>query len=189
MKRVLAIMGSPRKNKNTDNLLDMVIKGIKEKDAQVNKFYLSNLSISHCTACGFCEKSGQCVFKDDMDIFYNEFNKSDGIIVASPLYFNNVSSLTKGMIDRCQMFWSSKYVLKKPTIDVNKKRVGMFICVAGSTVEGQFDGCKLVMDLFFKAINTKYKLNLLVSDTDAIPVWERDNILHKAYQLGKKFFD
>ncbi|EOD01341.1 flavodoxin family protein [Caldisalinibacter kiritimatiensis] len=189
MKKILAIMGSPRKNKNTDILLQKVIEGIKIKDVEVNKIDLKDLKFSPCTACGYCEKTGKCIIQDDMQLLYEEFDKSDGIIVASPLYFNTVSSLVKMMIDRCQMFWASKYILNNPSIDVAKERIGMFICTGGAPYsQNQFDACLPVIDLFFKAINTKYCYNLLVANTDKVPVWERIDKLNEGYIMGENYF-
>ncbi|WIV11266.1 flavodoxin family protein [Proteiniborus sp. MB09-C3] len=187
MKKVLAVMGSPRKNKNTDKLLDKVIEGLKTNEVEVKKAYLKDLKFSPCISCGNCERTGDCFMDDDMKSMYEDFNSSDIIIIASPLYFNTVSSLTKMMIDRCQVYWSSKYVLKNPSIDVNKKRIGMFICVGGAPKrEGHFDACIPVMDLFFKAINTEYRENIFASHTDEIPVWERKEILDLAFEKGKE---
>lgn len=192
MRKVLAVMGSPRKHKNTDTLLDSVLEGIKKCNVNINikKIYLKDLSINPCIGCDYCSKTGNCFINDDMNELYSEFNESDGIIIASPLYFNTVSSLTKIMIDRCQVYWSSKFILKNPAIDVNKNRIGMFIAAGGAPYkEGHFDACIPVIDLFFKAINTKYKYNLLVSDTDRCPTWERKDILNKGFNLGSNFFE
>lgn len=190
MKKVLAIMGSPRKNMNTDKLLDSVLDGVKTTGAQIKKIYLKDLKFSPCIGCDSCTKTGICFMKDDMKSVYEDFNTSDAIIIASPLYFNTVSSLTKMMIDRCQVYWSSKYVLKNPSIDVNKKREGLFISVGGAPFkEDHFIACIPVMDLFFKAINTKYKDNIFASHTDASPIWERKELLAEAYNKGTKIFE
>ncbi|KNF09953.1 NADPH-dependent FMN reductase [Gottschalkia purinilytica] len=192
MKKLLAIMGSPRKKMNTDKLLDVVLDGIRnsEEDVDIKKVYLKDLSIYHCIGCGACEKTGKCFRKDDMDELYENFNDSDGIILASPVYFNTVASLTKAMIDRCQVYWSSKYVLKNPSIDRNKKRFGLFICVGGAPYkEDQFDACTPVIDLFFRAVNTNYKGNILVSNTDVTPTWQREDITKNAYERGIRFFE
>ncbi len=190
MKKVLAIMGSPRKKMNTDKLLDKVLEGVKTTGADIKKVYLKDLKFSPCIGCDSCGKTGLCFMKDDMVDIYDDFNNSDAVIIASPLYFNTVSSLTKMMIDRCQVYWSSKYVLKNPSIDVNKKRAGMFICVGGAPYkDDHFNACIPVMDLFFKAVNTKYKDNIFASHTDALPVWDREELLLDAYVKGTKIFE
>ncbi len=185
--KVLAILGSPRTKKNTDILLDEVIKGTEVCTSNIKKIELSKLSINPCTACYYCGDTGKCVFNDDMSNLYKEFNKSDIIIVASPLYFNSVTSITKTMIDRCQALYASKYILKKSAIDRHKKRKGIFICSAGSKVSGNgFIGAEMVMELFFKSINAEYSKNLYVDNTDEAFVTERKDILIKALNLGKE---
>lgn len=188
--KALAILGSPRIKMNTDVLLNKVIEGLEDRDVLVEKIELRKLNIHPCISCGACEKKGECFMKDDMVSLYNKFDEADIIVFASPLYFNSVTSIAKTMIDRCQMFWSSKYVLNKPSIDRTKKRKGLFICTAGSVQkENAFLGATLVMDLFFKAVNTKYQHNLFADHTDEILVKDRIDLLHKAYKMGQKLVD
>ncbi len=184
--KVLAILGSPRNNGNTNILLEETLKGIKNCTLDVTKYELNKLNVKNCMSCYKCGQKGICVFNDDMEKLYWEFDKSDIIIVASPLYFNSVSSLTKTMIDRCQALWTSKYILDKSAIDRNKKRKGIFICTAGSKQSTNgFIGAEVVMELFFKSINAEYYANLFVDNTDEENVSSKDDILDKAFNLGK----
>ncbi|QZY57211.1 flavodoxin family protein [Crassaminicella profunda] len=188
--RALAILGSPRIKMNTDILLNKVIEGLEKKDVLVEKIQLGKLNIYPCIACGACAKTGSCFIKDDMYKMYDKFDQADIVVFASPLYFNSVTSIAKTMIDRCQMFWSSKYVLNKPSIDRSKKRNGLFICTAGGVQEENgFIGATLVMDLFFKAINTKYKYDLLIDNTDKVFVGERVDLLEKAHEMAEKLIE
>lgn len=183
----IAVLGSPRSKMNTEVLLDQVILGLQQMNVEVEKIKLKEMVINPCISCDACTKTGKCFRKDDMEQLYHKFNTSDIIVIASPLYFNSVSGITKMMIDRCQAFWSSKYVLNQPSIDKNKVRSGLFICTAGSPqIENRFLGATLVMDLFFKAINTNYKYNLLIEDTDKIFVGERKELLNHAVFIGRE---
>lgn len=185
--KALVILGSPRVKMNTDLLLEQVIKGLESKNIEVEKILLGGLKFDPCIACDYCAKTGHCYKKDDMTNIYDKFNESDIIVIGSPMYFNSVTAITKAMIDRCQSFWSSKYILNQPSIDRNKHRKGMFVCVGGAKQsEDGFIGAKVVMDLFFKAINTEYKYQLLVDNTDEIFVGDSEDILTKAYELGIK---
>lgn len=184
--KALAIMGSPRSKKNTDLLLDTVIEGLHTKGVEVEKIELYKLSMKPCIACDYCAKAGLCVMKDDIAEIYHKFDQADIVVIGSPLYFNSVSSITKIMIDRCQAFWSSKYILQQSLIDRNKKRNGLFICTAGSKMDEKgFIGATVVMDLFFRAINTNYKYNLLVDHTDDQFVGNRKQLLEEAFALGQ----
>ena len=189
-KKVSVIIGSPRKRKNCDFIVDTVIRGLEENnDVEVKKYYLKDMKIGHCIACGYCEKTGTCFQKDDGEPLYRVYDESDGIILAAPIYMDALNSITKTAIDRLQAFWSSKYILKKPSIDVNKKRHGALILVGGSpSGVCRFDGALLSTKFFFKSVNTEEKFRLLVDNTDEIPANERKDVIEEAYNIGKNFF-
>lgn len=185
--KALVILGSPRKNKNTDTLLNEVIKGLQSKNVEVEKINLGQLKFDPCIACDLCAETGYCYKKDDMAGIYSKFDKADIIVIGSPMYFNSVTSITKAMIDRCQSFWSSKYKLNQSPIDKNKTRKGMFVGVAGAKQkEGGFIGSTVVMKLFFRAINTEYMYNILVDNTDEFFVGDSKEDLQNAYNMGVK---
>ncbi|SKC79382.1 flavodoxin family protein [Maledivibacter halophilus] len=185
--KVLALLGSPRAGKNTDTLLDEVLRGIKKCDSEINKYQLSKLEIKQCIGCYRCGNTGECIYDDDMKKLYSEFNKADVIILASPLYFNSVSSISKLMIDRCHALWASKFICKKPIIDINKSRKGIFISTAGAK-QGKdgFIGAIKVVELFFKAANTEFTEELLIDNTDKISMVNEREILKRAYNIGQK---
>lgn len=187
--KALVISGSPRINKNTDILLNEVIKGLKSQDIDVEKINLAQLKYDPCIGCDICGETGHCYKKDDMTPIYDKFNNADVIVIGSPVYFNSVTAVTKAMVDRCQSYWSSKYILNKSSIDQNKKRKGMYVGVGGAKhpdLEKGFIGATVVMDLFFRAVNTDYMFNLLVDNTDEVSVTDREDVLKNAYELGVK---
>jgi multimeric flavodoxin WrbA len=98
--KILAIVGSSRKNGNTASLVEEVCKGAKDLNAEYEIIYLSDYSISDCTGCEGCSKSGICVIKDDMQELYKKINSSDALIIGSPTYFYNVTGRMKIFLDR-----------------------------------------------------------------------------------------
>lgn len=176
MKKVLAIMGSPRKKKNTDNLLDALLNQLNKDKFLVEKIYLRDLDIKHCTGCEYCNKTGTCATKDDMSGLYDTVDASNIIIFAAPVYFNSINGMAKNMIDRCQRYWSLKYSLGQE-YKRNEDRIGIFLSVGGAKFTyDQFDGSIAVMDYFFRAINAKYKGNCFISNTDNIAVSNRSDL-------------
>ncbi len=88
--------GSPRKNSNTDYLLDVV------RSVTGGEFVkLSEYNIEFCRSCRACLKAGECKIDDDMK---NEIMpmliESDAIVLGSPVHFNNVSGHMKAFMDR-----------------------------------------------------------------------------------------
>ncbi len=101
MYKILGIVGSPRKNGNTDILIDNALLGVSYNDNfTTEKVYLSDLNFKGCTGCEGCAKTNKCVVKDDMQIVYEKIDSVDAIIFGSPTYFYNVSSLAKMFMDR-----------------------------------------------------------------------------------------
>lgn len=183
--KVLALMGSPRKSKNTNLALDYLLDGIDENDYIVEKINLTDLEIGYCTGCDYCGHKDGCVQKDDMNKIYDKFDSSDIIILAAPLYFNSVNGLVKNMIDRCQRYWSLKYSLGQD-YKRHEDRRGVFISVGGAPyTHDQFHGTLPVMDYFFKAINAKYIGSYFISNTDVTPINKREDIKAELCTIGK----
>ena len=174
--KVLIINGSPRKNKNCHSVVKELVKKFEENEINYKVLDIYKMDIDYCTACGACEKTGYCRIKDDMTPIYEEFNKSTGTITVSPMYFSSVSTKVKTVVDRTQAFFSSKYVLGKSSIDRDKFRLGMYIAIGGQPeFENQFLGGQIVMDIFYKSINTDLEYNLYLSNSDEVPFEENED--------------
>ena len=174
--KVLIINGSPRKNKNCHSVVKELVKKFEENEINYKVLDIYKMDIDYCIACGACEKTGYCRIKDDMTPIYEEFNKSTGTITVSPMYFSSVSTKVKTVVDRTQAFFSSKYVLGKPSIDRDKFRLGMYIAIGGQPeFENQFLGGQIVMDIFYKSINTDLEYNLYLSNSDEVPFEENED--------------
>jgi len=177
-------MGSPRIKGNTDLLLDEALKGAQSRQAEVEKIVVDKLKIAPCREYYGCLKDGNCVIRDDMDAIYPKLLAADAIIVASPIFFYTVSAQTMVFISRCQTFWARKYVLKNLDIPTRK---GAFISVGATKGEKLFDGPKLTITYFFKAINAEYAEELLIRGVDQRgEIKEHPTALNDAFELGKR---
>jgi multimeric flavodoxin WrbA len=177
-------MASPRMKSNTDLLLDEAIKGAQSAGAEVEKIVVDKLKIAPCKEYYGCLEDGNCVIHDDMDDIYPKILAADAIIVATPIFFYTVSAQLMALISRCQAFWARKYVLKN--LDIPEKR-GAFIGVGATKGTKLFDGPKLTINYFFKAINAAYTDELLVRGVDKrAEIKDHPETLAAAYELGKK---
>lgn len=166
---ILIINGSPRKSKNCFSISKEIQQNLEANNITSKVFNIYDMNIEYCTACGFCEKTGYCKFKDDMTPMYEMFDKAKGVIVISPVHFNCISAKIKTVVDRTQAIYASKYILNNSIIDRSKKRIGMYIAVGGSSsYEGQYLGGDVVMDFFFKSINNKLLYKLQLNNTDKV---------------------
>ncbi len=121
---ILALSGSPRRHGNSETLLDEVLRGAIEAGAETEKIIASNFrKLRPCVNCAHCMETGECIVQDEMQGLYPKFDRADGLVVASPIYFMGVSAFLKILIDRCQCYWSRKYVLKQPFFPEDPHRV------------------------------------------------------------------
>jgi len=184
--KVLGIMGSPRRQSNTEILLDKALEGAKEVGAEVEKEVVSELNISPCKEIYACLKDGNCAIKDDMQWLYEKLLEADHIIFASPIFFYGLTSQVKAMVDRCQALWVRKYVLGMGKED-NRIRRGVFISVGATRGERLFDGAVLTVKYFFNAIGVKYIGDLLIRGIDSkSQIREHPRALQDAFHLGQQ---
>lgn len=104
--KILGVGGSPRKNGNTDILLDCFLKGAVSEGADTKKVHLRDYSIEFCIGCEACRKAGICTqFHDGMGQLYSDVESSDGLILGSPTYNYNITASMKAFIDRLYPFY------------------------------------------------------------------------------------
>jgi multimeric flavodoxin WrbA len=184
--KVLGIMSSPRRQSNTEILLDKALEGAREAGAEVEKVLVSKLKISPCLEIYACRKDGNCAIKDDMQSLYKKLLKADHIIFASPMFFYGVTSQAKAIIDRCQALWVRRHVLGMGKEDKRERR-GVFISVGATRGKKLFDGAVLTVKYFFDAIGVKYSGDLLVRGIDNKgQIGEHPAVLEDAFRLGQE---
>ncbi|MBI2079901.1 flavodoxin family protein [Candidatus Micrarchaeota archaeon] len=97
--KILAISGSHR-NSNTDAMLNEFVKGCRKNRANVKLVLLRKLNPKVCCGWSDCYYENYCIVKDEMQKLYVELEKADAWVLASPTYFDAVSTYMKIFIDR-----------------------------------------------------------------------------------------
>jgi multimeric flavodoxin WrbA len=118
--KVVAFNGSARKDGNTAILVNAVFTELKKEGISCELVQLSGEKIRGCTACGQCfeQLDQRCIIEEDIvNDCIEKMIGADGIILASPTYFADVSSEMKALIDR------SGFVAKANS-DMFKRKVG-----------------------------------------------------------------
>lgn len=102
-RKILVVHSSPRKKGNSNTLANGIIKGAESAGADVESVYLHGLDISPCNACYACQKkdSKGCAIDDEMQTIYPKLVECDTWVIASPVYWFNMSAQTKLFMDRC----------------------------------------------------------------------------------------
>lgn len=167
---ILLVYGSPRRNGNTDELMNKFEEGLLHNKNMVQSFLsidkviVKSLKFSPCIECRHCSINGECALKDEMQEVYNKLINCDFLAVSSPVFFTTVSGYLKSFIDRCQRFWALKYELKKRV--VQKERKGIFISTAGSGSDTIFDCSRKVIRALFDVLDVKYDKDFVYKNID-----------------------
>lgn len=114
MSRILVLSGSPRKDGNTERLVEALMKGAKENN-EVEKVSVSEYRVNPCIGCNTCfsREGNACFQNDDMAGIYRKLKETDVLIIASPVYFYGVSAQLKAVVDRLHTPMRNSFHIKK----------------------------------------------------------------------------
>lgn len=104
--KVVAFNGSARKKGNTSILTNRVFVELEKAGIETEEVSLAGSRIHGCIACYKCfeNKDRRCIVTDDMaNDCIEKMTAADGIILASPTYFADMTPEMKALIDRCGM--------------------------------------------------------------------------------------
>jgi multimeric flavodoxin WrbA len=121
-------VGSPRENGNTNHLVEVALKSARESGADTELVNLHDKDINPCIACDICIQTGECAIYDDIGAILDKMLDSDAIILASPVYFGNVTAQLKMLMDRTRPLRRDFKL---------KNKIGGAISVGGSRNGGQ----------------------------------------------------
>lgn len=184
--KVLGILGSPRREGNTEILLDEALRGASDHGGLCEKVILRDLKITPCLEIYKCAEDGVCAIQDEMQGLFPKIIQAERLLLASPIFFYSVPALAKAMIDRCQSLWAKKYILKLPVSPIADRK-GVFISVAATRGKKLFDGVRLTVQYFFDAIDVAYSDELFVRGADEKgEVRDQPEALKAAYDLGRR---
>ena len=158
---VLVLNGSPRPRGETAKMVAVFKKAAEEAGHEVTVFNVCGMNIHGCTACEYCHGVGQgaCARKDDMLPIYEELRRSDMLLLASPIYYHNISGQLKCVIDRF-------YALLYPAAPPRLKKAALFLASGDADMdvgarfsfEGDFLG---YLGLEDKGLYTNHDENVL----------------------------
>jgi multimeric flavodoxin WrbA len=101
--KVVAFNGSPNKEGNTFQAIQIVAKELENEGIQVEVIHVGNKTIKGCTACMICAQNmdEKCIIpKDDVNDWIQKMKTADGIILGSPVYYAGVNGTMKSFLDR-----------------------------------------------------------------------------------------
>lgn len=169
--KIIAINGSPRKNKNTATLLNKALEGTATQGAETEFVHLYDLDYKGCVSCFGCKlkngKSyGKCAYRDGLTPLLKQIEHADAIILGSPIYFQSVTGNMRSFMERL-MFPYLRYTAEDRSIFGRKIPIG-FIYTMNITLDqmnelGYMQGLRFIEE-DLKGIFGSFE-SLVVNDT------------------------
>ncbi|MDO5819291.1 MAG: flavodoxin family protein [Methanobrevibacter sp.] len=180
--KILALIGSPRKNSNCEIIVDEIAKGAAENGHEVVKYIIQDLDIAPCSGCELCRKGKDCRYVDDGTEIIDQLADGASVILASPIYFGQMSAQAKTIVDR---FYS---IFNNPNKSFSEDAKAAVVLT--HAYPGDYDAyLQLTIAQPFQN-NTEMEFIGAIDAGDVkFPgdVKEKPDILKEAYELGKKF--
>lgn len=105
--RVLLINGSPRKNGCTARALKEIEETLHAEEIETDLVHVGTADVRGCVSCGFCFRNGRCAFDDKVNEAAPLFERADGLIVGSPVYYGSPNGTLLSFLDR--LFYSTRF--------------------------------------------------------------------------------
>ena len=198
---LLAIVGSPRKKKATDTLVDRAIDGTvsKNPDCTVKKIHLMDHNIQFCKNCLVCRETktdgpyAACTIHDDMGVIYQELVKADALIIGTPVHMGYPTGIMMTFLER--ITWTFCKPERKiltlrgcPAPRSKEKQREAIIIVPSGIVPPLYRrfcdwATKLIRDTIRDSLNAKTVGTLYAGDIEHRGV---EHYFDKAFKLGQK---
>lgn len=177
--KIVILNGSPRRKGNTSALVKAFTEGAESAGNTVTEFFLNEMNIHGCKGCfgGHSSRECPCVQKDDMDRIYPAVKESDVVVLATPLYYWNMSGQIRTAIDRL-------FALEEG--DGNLLRGNGRSSALLMAAEGQgFDDVLLYYDHLMEHLRWTNLGHVLAGGNGEIGDIEGKPEIQEAYDLGK----
>lgn len=180
-KQVLVLLGSPRKKGNSAALARRIGAGAESAGARVEIVYLHGLNIAPCQACYACQQpeAEGCALDDDMQPIYAKLKRADAWVLASPVFWFNMSAQMKLFLDRC-------FAMRAYQIDPRGKKAAIAMSFGDS--DPFTSGCVNALRCFqdaFSYIGLPLAGMVYGSANRAGEIEQNDQLMQEAEELGR----
>lgn len=183
---VIAIKGSPRRQGDTNVLIDEIIRGARDAGHSVTEYVLQSMNLKGCQACYACKVPGtpgcDCVLPDDLRPYWKQLHEADALILGAPIYAGSICGPMISYMNRHYCLLDEKRNVRvKPGIRV----IGVF-------AQGQSDPDQY-LDRIDWYLSDFERRNMVVRDkiikTGRAPVAGDVELMRRAYEDGLHLAD
>lgn len=178
--KTLIFNGSPRKNGDTAFLISTLATALEGEIVTVNTYFDK---ISPCVDCRFCWKQEGCAIRDGMQKVYQEICLCDAIVIASPVYFSELTGPLLSVLSRLQTFWCAREFRGEEPIA--KPKAGGIILTGGG--DGSMKRAEATAKIFLKMMNAEVVGTVSSCNTNTTPARDDAAALQLARELAGKF--
>lgn len=129
-KKLLILVGSPRKTGNSATLANAVKQGAEAAGSQVTLRHIDDYITNFLRDCRSCRlPNGECAIEDNFKtLFFDDFLSADGVVFCSPIYWYGLSAQTKAFFDRTFCYYAASYPKSAEVINqMMHKRIGLVL--------------------------------------------------------------
>ena len=175
--KILILSGSPRKDGNTDLLVEAFVKGASQKH-HVEVVSVRDYKVNPCMGCNACFRNDNntCAQKDDMALIYEKMAHADMLVIASPVYFYGLSAQLKAVIDRCHNPIRDTFPIKKTAL----------LHVGAATLPELFDSILAQYQLCLNFFKLEGAGRVLVRGAKDKGDIKNIDALNEAFELGQQ---
>lgn len=149
--KIVALLGSPRPNGNSAMIAKHFCDLADSLGAEVKAFTLNNLEYRGCQGCMMCKtKLDKCVLEDDLAEVLSAVRDAEILLLASPVYYGDVSSQLKAFIDRTFCYLTPDYTTNPNPCRLPPGKKLVFALAQGNPDEDRFADVFPRYDYFFK---------------------------------------
>lgn len=197
MKKIVAIVGTYRKDRVIDTAVSEVLRGAEGCGVETERIYLIDKQIEFCRNCRACTQEadvgrrGQCVLNDDMEQILRATDEAGGIVLASPTNFYNVTAITRRFMERLVIhaYWPWRQGAPKvrdKTKDKNAVTITSTACpalIARIAMPGAKRALKTIANTLGAKVQTSLFFGMAAQTPDAT-LGEKDR--QRAFLAGRR---
>lgn len=185
--KIVVLLGSPRTNGNSAAIANRLTATAAALGAETKSFELNRLSYRGCQGCYACKKGlDHCVLKDDLAEVLAAVQEADAVVLASPVYYGDVTAQLKGYIDRGYSFLKPDYLTNPEPSRLGPKKL-VFVLTQGHPDENLFADIYPRYEMFMKWLNftgTSLIRVCGIGPADSVP----ERYLQQAEETAKALF-
>lgn len=176
--KTLIFNGSPRKCGETAYMIEMLQKEMGGECRVVNAY---TANIRPCIDCRWCFTHKGCAIKDEMQEILEYIEECDHVILASPVYFEEVTGMLLAVMSRLQTYFSARYIRKEEPVP--KKKTGAVLLAAGSI--GPREKAESTAQMLLRQMSCESLSTVYAARTDRVSVREREDILEEIRKTAR----